>query len=109
VIPVRRSGVGLALAWYLALGFGVPLLDAALFHDPNAPRGAHIESSESDCHRGECSFDAPGAPQSPAGAPVGITRLEALRFTAGAQLVRLAPLDRRPPRANGPRAPPRHT
>jgi hypothetical protein len=109
VTPLRQVRAGLALGWYLVTGVGVPLLDGALFHNQTTSHTAHIESSDSDCHRGECSFEAPGAPQSPAGAPVGVGRLEAIRFTAAAPPSWPAPRDRSLARANSPRAPPHLT
>ena len=72
---VRRTGSALALLWYLGLGFGVPLVDALVFHDQAQSLGAHIESSDAECHRAECSLEAPGAPQSPACDPVGTPRV----------------------------------
>ncbi|HRP08067.1 MAG TPA: hypothetical protein PLL69_06215 [Gemmatimonadales bacterium] len=72
----------LALAWYLGVGFGLPLADGLLFHETAAPSAAHIESTDSDCHRGECSLLAPGAPHSPAGTPADLARLDALPLVA---------------------------
>ncbi|SRR5690606_16316031 len=62
----RRLAGLLALALYLGMGLGLPLVDSALFHDDLDARGVHVEDVENDCHRAECSLVAPGAPQAPA-------------------------------------------
>jgi|SRR5690606_1666448 hypothetical protein len=62
----RRLAALLALAWYLGAGLGLPLADSVLYHDDVDVRGAHIEDIDNECHREECSLEAPGAPQAPA-------------------------------------------
>ena len=104
--PLRRTGSALALCWYLGLGFGLPLVDALVFHDQEQPRGAHVESSDADCHRAECSLEAPGAPQSPAGRPVDASRIAAAQLVAATLPPVDSPRVRSPARAHAPRAPP---
>lgn len=104
-----RLGAAGMLLWYLAVGFGVPLLDAVVFHDQESPRAAHVESSDARCHRAECSLDAPGAPQAPADAPANLPADEAVLFVAASAPVPDAPHRRSIARANAPRAPPQYT
>lgn len=103
---VRRTGSALALLWYLGLGFGIPLVDALVFHDQEQSLGAHIESSDAECHRAECSLEAPGAPQSPAGDPVGTPRIAVARHVEASARPAESPRVRSPARAHAPRAPP---
>lgn len=77
----------LALAWYLGIGFGLPLADGLLFHDSGDPVRVHVESTDADCHREECSLVAPGAPHSPAGSPAALARFDALPVVALAAAV----------------------
>ena len=104
-----RLRAGVALAWYLAVGFGLPLFDGLWYHDEAATPTAHVESSDAQCHRGECSLEAPGAPQSPAGAPVVAPRVAQVPVEAaslrGHELLR----SRSIARAHAPRAPPQFT
>lgn len=80
--PVGRLRAALALVWYLGIGFGLPLADGLLFHETGRPDVAHVESTDADCHRGECSLLAPGASHSPAGSPAATARLDALPVVA---------------------------
>lgn len=104
-----RMGTALALVWYLAAGFGGPLLDAVVFHDQESPRIAHVESSDSRCHRAECSLDAPGAPQSPAPAPANLPADETVAFLAVPAAAPDVPRSRSVAWAHAPRAPPQYT
>jgi hypothetical protein len=101
-----RWGAALALGWYLGVGFGLPLVDGLLFHDSEAPRTAHVESSDAPCHRGECSLDAPGAPQSPAGDPVALPAVTVVAFAPVLLRSTDVPRGRSPARAHASRAPP---
>ncbi len=102
----RRGPVLLALAWYLTVGFGLPLADSLVFHDEGASRAAHVESSDSECHRGECSLEAPGAPHSPAGQPVDAPRLVVAARSTVSVIPPDAPRSRSALRAHRSRAPP---
>ena len=102
----RRFQAALAMAWYLAVGFGLPLVDSLVYHDQESPRFAHVESSDTECHRGECSLDAPGAPHSPAGQPVDAPRVVAVPRSTVASVPPETPRSRSPGRAHAPRAPP---
>lgn len=102
----RRCHAALAMAWYLAVGFGLPLADSLVFHDQAASRFAHVESSDTECHRGECSLDAPGAPHSPAGHPVDAPRVVVAPHSTATTAVPDVPRSRSPGRAHGSRAPP---
>jgi hypothetical protein len=104
-----RLGAALALVCYLAVGFGLPLADGLLFHDKNAPRTAHIESSDTGCHRAECSLEAPGAPHSPAGGPLVAPRVVATTFANPSRQALQEPRSRSRARAHAPRAPPQFT
>lgn len=103
---LRRSASALALLWYLGLGIGLPLADALVFHDQEQELVAHIESSDTECHRAECSFEAPGAPQSPAGSPVDSPRLVVEPLALAVARPMDPPQVRSPARAHAPRAPP---
>src|SRR5690606_34397661 len=109
VIRRGRFGAAIALAWYLTVGFGVPLADGVLFHEQESPRTAHVESSDSQCHRSECSLDAPGAPQPPAGAPANAPAIAAVGFVDATTPLPHTPRSRSLARANAPRAPPQYT
>jgi hypothetical protein len=104
-----RLGAALALVWYLAAGFGGPLLDAVVFHDQESPRAAHVESSDSRCHRADCSLDAPGAPQSPAPAPANLPVDAAVACVTVPAPAPDVPRSRSTARAHAPRAPPQYT
>ena len=105
----RRFGAGLALAWYLAVGFGLPLIDGLWYHGSEVAPHAHVESSDAQCHRGECSLEAPGAPQSPAGHPVVAPRVAQVPFAAALLRGNDALRSRSIARAHAPRAPPQFT
>jgi hypothetical protein len=104
-----RLRAALALLWYLAVGVGLPLADGLLFHDQDAPRTAHVESSDTRCHRAECSLEAPGAPQSPAGGPLVAPRVVAVTFVNPPINALQDPRSRSLARAHAPRAPPQFT
>lgn len=104
--PLRRSGSALALLWHLGLGFWLPLADALVFHAEAQPLGAHIESSDAACHRAECSLEAPGAPQSPAGSPVDTPRIAIERLARVSSHPVDPPRVRSLARGHAPRAPP---
>lgn len=107
--PAPRMGAALALAWYLAVGFGLPLVDGLLFHDQDAPRIAHVESNDARCHRAECSIEAPGAPHSPAGGPLVAPRIVAINLADVPGAALPEPRSRSLARAHAPRAPPQST
>ena len=104
-----RMRAGLALAWYLGVGFGLPLVDGLLYHGGVVSPTAHIESSDAQCHRGECSLEAPGAPQSPAGNPVATPVVAQVPFASALLRSSEAPRSRSIARAHAPRAPPQLT
>jgi hypothetical protein len=95
-----------ALLWYLAIGFGLPLADGFLYHDQDSAPRAHIEAAGAECHRGECSLEAPGAPQSPAGGPVDTPATIVVTFAAVDPAALYPPRSRSIARAHAPRAPP---
>lgn len=105
----RRFRAGLALAWYLAVGFGLPLVDGLWYHSDEMAPVAHVESSDAQCHRGECSLESPGAPQSPAGDPLAAPCVAEEQFEAASGCGKDSPRSRSIARAHAPRAPPQFT
>ena len=104
-----RLRAGLALAWYLAVGFGLPLVDGLWYHSDAMAPVAHVESSDAQCHRGECSLESPGAPQSPAGHPVAAPWVAHIPFEAAFLRGTDSLRSRSIARAHAPRAPPQFT
>ena len=104
-----RFRAGMALAWYLAVGFGLPLVDGLWYHSDALAPVAHVESSDAQCHRGECSLESPGAPQSPAGGPLVAPSVALEQFEAASSCDRDSLRSRSIARAHAPRAPPQFT
>lgn len=77
-MTLMRTARALALSWYLSIGFGLPLVDAVIFHHDADPHLVHVEDVNNDCHRQACPLEAPGAPQAPASGPEDLARFDRL-------------------------------
>ncbi len=63
---LRRTTALLLVGWYLAIGAGLPMVDALWFHHEDNSHQVHVEDVGNDCHRQECPLESPAAPQAPA-------------------------------------------